>query len=237
MEKKVIHRAASRGHANFGWLDAYYTFSFGRYYDPERVDFGMLRVLNDNILTPGAGFGTHPHDNMDILTIPLEGNLEYRDSKGNVFIVNRGDVHLMSAGSGITHSEHNRSSSRLAKYLQIWIYPEVYNTEPRYGQVTYDADSLKDSLMQMASPNRDDEGLWLNQQAWIFIGGLAKGKSVEYKVRKKGHGVYVFIVRGEVNVNGNGMRTRDGIGLWDVETIELKADTMAELLVIEVPMQ
>lgn len=238
MEKKVIHRAATRGHANYGWLDTRHTFSFASYYDPERVHFGMLRVLNDDIVAPGAGFGTHPHDNMEIVSIPLEGTLEHRDSMGNVAVIREGDLQVMSAGTGIMHSEYNKNSDRLVKFLQIWVFPEKQDIKPRYDQVSYDREKMKNALLEVVSPCPTPHGsACINQQVWFFLGDLDKGKQVEHTLKAKDDGVYVFVIKGEVNVNGDNLRSRDGIGLWDTDKITITAGTAASVLVMEVPMR
>lgn len=239
MEKKVIHRAATRGHANHGWLDTRHTFSFANYYDPERIHFGMLRVLNDDIVAPGAGFGTHPHDNMEIVSIPLEGTLEHRDSMGNVAVIKEGDIQVMSAGTGIMHSEYNKNNDRLVKFLQIWVFPERQDIKPRYDQVTYDKEKMKNALLEIVSPcsQKASGGACINQQAWFFLADIDKGKEVEHRLKDKNDGVYVFVLKGEVEVNGNNLRARDGIGLWETNKVTVKAGTMASVLLIEVPMR
>lgn len=236
MKNRVIHKASTRGHADHGWLDTHHTFSFAGYYDPERVHFGALRVLNDDVVAPGMGFGTHPHDNMEIVSIPLEGDLEHRDSMGNVAIIRHGDVQVMSAGTGITHSEYNKNSDQPVKFLQIWVFPDKRQVEPRYGQMTLDASKMKNDLLQVVSPSPDDDGVWIHQHAWFHMGRFDKGKEVAYKLKNDKDGVYVFILEGEMEVDGEKLSARDGIGLWDGSEVKLHADTDAYVLVMEVPM-
>lgn len=237
MEKKVIHRAASRGHANHGWLDSRHTFSFANYYNPERVHFGMLRVLNDDIVAPGTGFSTHPHENMEIISIPLEGALEHRDSMGNIFVIKEGDIQVMSAGTGITHSEYNANKDRIVKFLQIWVFPNKDGLEPRYTSAKLNEKKMHNNLMQIVSPDKNDEGAWIHQNAWFYMGKLDKGVTIDYKPNDEKNGVYTFIIKGEVDVNDDNLRTKDGIGLWDVNEIRLTANTDAQVLVMEVPMR
>lgn len=172
--KKEIHRASSRGHANHGWLNSYHTFSFGNYHDPKRMNFGVLRVLNDDEVDPGMGFGTHPHNNMEIISIPLEGDLEHRDSMGNTTVIKQGDIQAMSAGTGVSHSEKNKNRDKKVKFLQIWILPNKTNVTPRYDQITLKPDSLKDRFLQIISPNPEDAGIWIHQNAWFHLGNLRK---------------------------------------------------------------
>lgn len=237
MDKKVIHRAASRGHANHGWLDSHHTFSFADYYDPERVHFGMLRVLNDDIVAPDTGFATHQHENMEIITIPLEGALEHRDNMGNISVVTKGEIQVMSAGTGITHSEYNANKDRLVKFLQIWVFPNKQGLEPRYSYTKLDEMKAHNGLMQIVSPDKDDEGAWINQNAWFYIGNFDKGFELDYQLKDKNNGVYVFVIKGEVSINGDSLRTKDGIGLWDIKDVNIKASTSSHVLVMEVPMR
>lgn len=237
MKNKVIHKAGTRGHANHGWLDTHHTFSFADYYDPNRVHFGALRVLNDDTVAAGMGFGTHPHDNMEIISIPLEGDLEHRDSMGNVSVIRRGEVQVMSAGTGITHSEYNKNDDRLTKFLQIWVFPRERGLAPRYSQIALDESKMKDGLAQVVSPDKDDEGAWIHQDAWFHMGYLTVGREIEYKVKKKGNGVYVFVLEGEIEADGEKLGRRDGIGLWDGDSVNLRAVSDSEVLVMEVPME
>lgn len=234
--KTVIHRAGTRGKANLGWLNSHHTFSFANYYNPERMNFGVLRVLNDDIVQEGRGFGTHPHDNMEIISIPLEGDLEHKDSMGNTTIIKEGDVQIMSAGSGVTHSEYNKNKDREVKFLQIWVFPKSKNTNPRYDQISIRDIEKENEFYQVVSPNPEDQGVWLNQDAWFHIGKFTKGSSDNYNVKKEGNGVYVFVLDGEVEVNQEKLFKRDGYGIWDTACFEIKASENARVLLMEVPM-
>jgi quercetin 2,3-dioxygenase len=237
MEKKVIHKAGTRGKADHGWLKSHHSFSFAGYYDPQRIHFGALRVLNDDMVEAGMGFGTHPHDNMEIISIPLEGDLEHRDSMGNSTVIKKGDVQVMSAGSGITHSEYNHNKDKPVKFLQIWIFPQTKNVEPRYGQVTLKEEERHNMLQEIVRPGPDAAGTWIHQQAWFHLGKLDKDKELTYDIKKKGNGVYAFLLDGEVEINGETLHRRDALGISDVDKIQIRALTNAELLLIEVPMQ
>lgn len=236
MENTVLHKADTRGNANHGWLNSYHSFSFAGYYNPERMHFGVLRVLNDDTVNPGMGFGTHPHDNMEIISIPLEGDLEHKDSMGNVATIKHGDIQVMSAGSGIQHSEYNRNKDKTVKFLQIWVFPNKKDVTPRYDQVTLNINDRHNKLQQILSPNADDEGVWIHQDAWFHMGKFDKGKEAEYAVKKKGNGVYAFVLSGDVTVNGQKLNARDGFGMWDIDKVKLQADSDAEILLMEVPM-
>ena len=236
MSKTILHKSSTRGHAKHGWLESYHTFSFANYYNPERMHFGALRVLNDDRVDAGMGFGTHPHDNMEIVSIPLEGDLEHSDSMGNVATIRKGDIQILSAGTGISHSENNKNKNSLVKFLQIWIIPNKRNVSPRYDQVTLNLSDRENKLQQILSPNPDDEGVWIQQDAWFNIGKFEKGISKEYKINKSGNGVYAFILSGEVTIDGQKLNSRDGLGIWDTDKIKIVADTDAEFLLMEVPM-
>ena len=237
MNNSVLHKAETRGHANHGWLNSYHTFSFANYYNPERMHFGVLRVLNDDTVESGKGFGTHPHDNMEIISIPLEGDLEHKDSMGNVAVIKNGDVQVMSAGRGITHSEYNRNKNSLVKFLQIWVFPNKKNVEPRYDQISLKAEDRKNKLQQILSPKADDAGVWIHQNAWFHLGTFDKGVNVTYDLKDKTNGVYAFILNGEFNINGQYLNLRDGYGIWDIDKLEISAlSQTAEILLMEVPM-
>ena len=237
MANTVLHKAETRGHANHGWLNSHHTFSFANYYNPERMHFGVLRVLNDDIVRGGNGFGRHPHDNMEIISIPLEGDLEHQDSMGNIAVIKNGDIQVMSAGTGITHSEKNKSLSNEVKFLQIWIFPNKKNVEPRYDQLTLNAEDRKNKLQQILSPSQDDDGVWIHQDAWFHLGSLDEGNNQTYQLKKEGNGVYIFVINGEITVGDQKLNNRDGFGIWDVSEINILADTNAEVLVMEVPMK
>ncbi|MEI7660810.1 MAG: pirin family protein [Bacteroidota bacterium] len=237
MTNFILHKSETRGDANHGWLRSRHTFSFAGYHDPERVHFGQLRVLNDDTVAPGMGFGTHPHDNMEIISIPLEGDLEHRDSMGNVSVIRHGEVQVMSAGTGITHSEYNRNKDRPVKFLQIWIFPDKKNVKPRYGQVTLDLADRHNKIQQILSPNADEPGVWIHQNAWFHLGKFDKGISAGYTIKGHGNGVYAFILEGDVKISGQPLNARDGLGIWNTDEISILADSAAEFLLMEVPMK
>ncbi len=237
MAHTVIHKADTRGHANHGWLDSHHSFSFANYYNPERMHFGVLRVLNDDRVDPGMGFGTHPHDNMEIISIPLEGDLEHRDSMNNVAIIKHGDIQVLSAGTGITHSEYNKNKDKLTKFLQIWLFPNKKNVTPRYDQITLNVDDRHNKLQQILSPNPDDDGVWIHQDAWFHMGKFDKDFNIDYHLKKKGNGVYAYVINGDFTIEGISLNNRDGLGIWDTDKLSLKADSQdAEILLMEVPM-
>jgi len=233
----ILHKSASRGDANHGWLHSRHTFSFANYYNPERMHFGVLRVLNDDYVEAGRGFGTHPHDNMEIISIPLEGDLEHKDSMGNVAVIRNGDVQVMSAGSGITHSEYNKNRDKPVKFLQIWVFPNRKNVKPRYDQITLNLADRRNKLQQILSPNADDAGVWIYQDAWFHLGKFDEGFSIDYSIKKSGNGVYVFVLKGDVTIHETALNERDGLGIWNTEKITVKANSQdAEILLMEVPM-
>jgi redox-sensitive bicupin YhaK (pirin superfamily) len=234
--KTTLHRAETRGHANHGWLNSHHTFSFAGYYDPSRVHFGLLRVLNDDIVSGGAGFGQHPHDNMEIISIPLKGALQHGDNTGGHGIIKSGEVQIMSAGSGIAHSERNASKEEDVNFLQIWVFPKERNIEPRYDQRLLATEERKNKFQAVISPEKNGAALWINQDAWFSLGNLTKGFNGEYEMQKSSNGVYVFVIEGEVTVNGQKLNKRDGFGVWDTDKISVVADTDAEVLLIDVPM-
>lgn len=238
MANTVFHKADTRGHANHGWLDSHHSFSFANYYNPERMHFGVLRVLNDDRVDAGMGFGKHPHDNMEIISIPLEGELEHSDSMGNVAVIKKGDIQVMSAGTGIAHSEYNRSQDELVKFLQIWVFPNKRNVTPRYDQVTLNEGDRHNKFQQVLSPNADDEGVWVHQDAWFSMGKFDKDFSTEYSIKRAGNGVYAFILKGDVTIEGTQLGTRDGFGIWDTDKITITANSDdAEVLLMDVPME
>lgn len=236
MEKYIAHKADSRGHANHGWLNSYHTFSFANYHDAERMNFGSLRVLNDDTVQAGMGFGTHPHDNMEIISIPLEGDLEHKDSMGNISVIKNGDIQVMSAGTGITHSEYNRNKDSLVKFLQIWVIPNKRNVTPRYDQITLAKQDYKNTLLQILSPNASDEGVWIYQDAWFHLGSFDKDFITEYVLKKKENGIYIFVISGNISVASQELNTRDGLGILAIDNINIKANSNAEFLLMEIPM-
>ena len=235
--KSVLHKANTRGHANHGWLDTHHTFSFANYRNPERMNFGVLRVLNDDVVAGGRGFNTHPHDNMEIISIPLEGALQHEDSMGNVAVIEQGDVQVMSAGTGIYHSEKNKNSNAAVKFLQIWMFPNKKNVTPRYDQIKLEKTALQNQFFQVLSPSPDDEGVWAHQNAWFHIGYLEKGCDTTYTIKDKGNGVYAFILEGSVTIENQALEQRDGFGLWETKEIIITADSDAKVLLMDVPMQ
>lgn len=237
MKNTVLHTADSRGHADHGWLNAYHSFSFASWYNPERVQFGTLRVLNDDTVAAGMGFGTHPHDNMEIITIPLEGDLAHKDSMGNAATIKTGDVQVMSAGTGIQHSEFNPNHDQHTKLFQIWLFPKTRNVEPRYQQITLDQSLQKNNFAQILSPNADDEGVWIHQDAWFYLSDFDKDFSKKLALKKEGNGFYIMNIEGEIEVNGQKLEKRDAIGIWETSEIEIKANSASKFLVMEVPME
>ncbi|MDV6168728.1 pirin family protein [Flavobacterium sp. DG1-102-2] len=237
MENTVLHKANTRGHANHGWLDSHHSFSFANYYNPDRMHFGVLRVLNDDRVDAGMGFGTHPHDNMEIISIPLEGDLEHKDSMGNTAVIKKGDIQVMSAGTGIYHSEYNKNKDQLTKFLQIWVYPNKKNVTPRYDQITLNEADRHNTLQQILSPDANDEGVWIHQDAWFHLGRFDKDFSTAYDLKKSGNGIYAFVIKGDVNIGTIQLSERDALGIWDTNSITITANTQdAEILIIEVPM-
>jgi quercetin 2,3-dioxygenase len=234
--KTVIHKAETRGNANHGWLHSRHSFSFAGYYDPQRMNFGVLRVLNDDIVAGGMGFGAHPHDNMEIISIPLQGDLEHKDSMGNKTVIKNGDIQVMSAGTGITHSEYNKNADKEVKFLQIWMFPNKANVEPRYDQISLNLEDRHNKLQQILSPNANDDGVWVHQNAWFHLAKLDEGFVTEYQIKGSGNGVYAFVLSGDIQINDQELNSRDGFGIWEIDKFSIKASTNAEILLMEVPM-
>lgn len=233
----VIHKASDRGHANHGWLKAHHSFSFASYYDPEKTHFGMLRVLNDDTIAAGMGFGMHPHDNMEIVTIVRKGALQHQDSMGNKEIISAGEIQVMSAGSGIMHSEINFKKDEIVELFQIWVFPNRKNIEPRYDKLKLDENNYTNKFCQIISPDEKHDGSWIYQDAWFTIGKFEKGKSIDYEVKKKNNGVYSFIINGSATVNGTELNKHDAIGIWSIEKLNILSKyDKTEILIIEVPM-
>ncbi|MEI6679189.1 MAG: pirin family protein [Mariniphaga sp.] len=234
----ILHKAQTRGHANHGWLESYHTFSFANYYNPERMNFGALRVLNDDRIDEGMGFGKHPHDNMEIISIPLSGDLEHKDSMGNVTVIKNGDIQVMSAGTGITHSEYNKNSDSLCRFLQIWVIPNQRNVTPRYDQITLDLKERQNRLQQIVSPNPDDEGVWIHQNAWFHLGTFDENTSIDYSLKLAENGVYAFVLKGQFTIENLLLEQRDGLGITGTDKITISAiDQDSEILIMEVPMK
>ena len=232
----ILHKADSRGLADHGWLLSRHTFSFANYYNPDRIHFGALRVLNDDTVEAGRGFDTHPHDNMEIISIPLEGDLEHRDSMGNLSVIRHGDIQVMSAGTGIFHSEFNKNKDQNVKFLQIWVFPNKKNVTPRYDQISLNISDRHNKLQQILSPNVDDEGVWIYQNAWFHLGKFSKGFNADYKLKVRKNGVYAFILNGDVTINDQELKSRDGFGILDTDALRISSDSDSEFLLMEVPM-
>ena len=234
--KKIFHPASSRGTADHGWLQAKHSFSFANYYDSERVQFGALRVLNDDIIAPGMGFGTHPHDNMEIITIPLDGTLEHKDSMDNIGVIETDEIQVMSAGSGVYHSEYNKNKDQSVSLLQIWVFPNKKNVTPRYDQKNIKDLKKVNSFYPIVTPKQNGPGMWIHQDAWFHLGEFDKETRINYNINKKGNGVYAFLIEGSVQIDGESLEKRDALGIWDTEKFELLANQNSRVLLIEVPL-
>lgn len=235
--KTIIHRASSRGHADHGWLNAHHSFSFANWYDPSKVQFGMLRVLNDDIVAAGQGFGMHPHNDMEIITIILKGELQHKDSMGNGSVICPGDVQVMSAGTGVLHSEFNPSSTGEVSLFQLWIFPKEKGITPRYDQKTFDPVDRKNKVQTLASGFQKNGELYIHQDAAVSLAMIDSNKSLTYTLGKNGNGVYVMVVSGSVEINGEKLSKRDAIGVTDTATFEIKSAENSEVLIIDVPLQ
>lgn len=234
--KTILHKANTRGHASFGWLNSYHTFSFGHYYNPERIHFGALRVLNDDTVKGGMGFSKHPHDNMEIVSIPLSGDLHHKDTTGRDEIIRQHDVQIMSAGSGIAHSETNANHDKEVKFLQIWVFPKEKNIEPRYQQKSFKPEDRLNLVLTVVAPD-DEQAVWINQDAWFSLANLEAGVEKTYQIKRKENGVYAFVIGGQVTINGEQLDARDGLGIWETDIINITANSNAEILLIDVPMK
>jgi len=234
--KTILHKAATRGHADHGWLQSWHTFSFAGYNDPQRIHFGALRVLNDDTVAAGMGFGKHPHDNMEIISIPLEGALEHGDNMGTKQVIKKGDVQIMSAGTGVVHSEKNASETEPVKFLQIWVFPNKKNVSPRYDQKAFSDEERHNKLLTIVSPMGENEGVNIYQNAWFSLGKLDKDTTLSYQLKGAGNGVYAFLLNGDVTINDIVLNKRDGLGIWDEKALSIIANIDSELLVMEVPM-
>lgn len=235
--KTVLHKADTRGGADHGWLKTFHTFSFSDYYDADRVHFGTLRVLNDDTVAPGMGFGTHPHRDMEIITIPLSGEVHHKDSMGNLGKIRKGDIQVMSAGTGITHSEFNGLETEPAKFLQIWVIPRKMGLTPRYEDLNISTEAVKNDFQQIVSPNPDDEGGWISQDAWFNWADFEKGFSKEYRIHKTGNGVYIFVISGKAKIGDTELSSRDGLGIYDTDSFTVEATEDAKILLMEIPME
>ena len=234
--KAVFHSAESRGFADHGWLKSYHSFSFAGFYNQEKMNFGALRVLNDDTIDPGEGFGMHPHDNMEIISIPLEGELKHKDSMGNSIVIKEEDIQVMSAGTGINHSEFNNSTDKKGKFLQIWVIPDKKNVTPRYDQISIDPEDSINKLNQVLSPHKEDQGVWIYQNAWFFISRPEKGVSLNYQLKDDSNGVYIFLVEGKIDVCGHKLGNRDALGITETRSLDIQALSNSFVLIMEVPM-
>lgn len=232
------YAADERGHANHGWLNAKHSFSFAGYHDPQKIHYGVLRVLNDDIVQPGMGFGKHPHDNMEIITIVLDGALEHQDSMGHTEVIRPGEVQVMSAGSGIFHSEYNHNRDQQVNLLQSWIFPNKKNVAPRYEQTMFDEEGRTNKIQTLVSPiEQNDEGLKIHQDAWIYRTKLEAGKSVSQQIHTSKNGFYLFVIEGSVTVAGKELGKRDALGVSDTDSVTITASTNSDVLIYEIPME
>ena len=237
MAKTIFHPAADRGHVNHGWLNTWHSFSFASWYDPTKIHFGMLRVLNDDTVAGGSGFGKHPHDNMEIITVVIKGALEHKDTMGHTEAIRADEVQVMSAGTGLEHSEYNHNHHEAVELFQIWIFPEKRGVTPRYDQRPFDPAQRKDQLQMLVSPiSNTDQGLKINQQAWIYRTELSAGKKITLQPHTAGHGFYIFVIEGSAEVSGTKLGRRDAIGIWETDLAEVTAAQSADVLILEVPM-
>jgi len=233
---QVIHKANTRGYANHGWLESYHSFSFAGYYNPERMQFGALRVLNDDRVAPGMGFGTHPHQNMEIISIPLQGDLEHKDSMGNTAVIRQGDVQVMSAGTGVQHSEYNKNRDREVAFLQIWVLPDKPNVTPRYDQITLDPEQLENTWFTLLGPKEKHDGLWIHQNAWFHLGEFDNTQTASYSMKESGNGLYAFVLEGSISVGDQNLGRRDAIGIWNAAEVAFHIEEKSRILLLEVPM-
>ena len=231
-----LYPADNRGFADHGWLEARHSFSFGGWYDPEKLHFGVLRVLNDDIVAPGMGFPTHPHDNMEIITIPLKGSVYHEDNMGNSGEIKAGDVQVMSAGSGVMHSEYNKNADEELNLFQIWIFPNKRNVEPRYDQQKIQDDELKNDWVQIVSPNSEDMGVWIHQNAWILKGNISKGHNLSYVNQIEGNGSYLMVIEGLIKIENQELGRRDAIGIPTTKELQITALEKSKVLLLDVPM-
>lgn len=235
--KKIYHSADTRGEANHGWLSAKQSFSFADYYNPERIQFGVLRVLNDDTIAPGMGFGTHPHDNMEIITIPLQGALEHKDSMNNIGVIEVDEIQVMSAGTGVYHSEYNKNKDQSVSVLQLWVFPHTQNVTPRYDQKNINDLKTINSFYPVVTPNPVGPAMWIHQDAWFHIGEFDQETELQYSIHKSGNGVYGFVIEGEGNLAGQKLSKRDALGVWETNSFSISAKKDTKILLIEVPMQ
>ena len=235
--KKTFHPSAARGEANHGWLHAKHSFSFAQFFNPERIQFGALRVLNDDVIAPGMGFGTHPHNNMEIITIPLKGALEHKDSMDNIGVVAVDEIQVMSAGTGVSHSEYNKNKDQPLNLLQLWVLPNQQNVAPRYDQKNIKSLKKTNALYPVITPNHDAAGMWIHQDAWFHLGDFNQKTTVPYSLHKQGNGVYAFMIEGRASIEGESLEKRDALGVWETEGFSITAEENSRILLVEVPMK
>jgi len=235
--KKTFHPSAARGEANHGWLHAKHSFSFAQFFNPERIQFGALRVLNDDVIAPGMGFGTHPHNNMEIITIPLKGALEHKDSMDNIGVVAVDEIQVMSAGTGVSHSEYNKNKDQPLNLLQLWVLPNQQNVAPRYDQKNIKPLKKTNALYPVISPNHDNTCMWIHQDAWFHLGDFNQKTTVPYSLHKQGNGVYAFMIEGRASIEGESLEKRDALGVWETESFSITAEENSRILLVEVPMK
>jgi hypothetical protein len=235
--KKIFHPSGTRGEANHGWLHAKHSFSFAQFFNPERIQFGALRVLNDDVIAQGMGFGTHPHNNMEIITIPLKGALEHKDSMDNIGVVTVDEIQVMSAGTGVSHSEYNKNKDQPLNLLQLWVLPNKQNVVPRYDQKNIKSLKKTNALYTVISPNHDNTGMWIHQDAWFHLGDFNQKTTVPYSLHKKGNGVYAFMIEGRASIEGESLEKRDALGVWETEGFSITAEKNSRILLVEVPMK
>jgi redox-sensitive bicupin YhaK (pirin superfamily) len=234
--KTIFYPENERGKNNIGWLKANFSFSFASYYDADKVYFGALRVLNDDTIAAGTGFGTHPHDNMEIITIPLEGGLEHKDSMGNTGVITAGEVQVMSAGTGVYHSEYNASKTEEAKTLQIWLFPKEKNIQPRYDQKSFTDALTMNKLVTLVSPVESPDTLWINQDATFSMGNFEAGEQINYDIKTTENGAYVFVLEGTIKINSTVLNKRDALGVYDTSSFIIEPEERSRFLIIDVPM-
>lgn len=237
MTNKIIYKADSRGYANHDWLESYHTFSFANYRNNDRVNFGVLRVLNDDRVSAGMGFGTHPHENMEIISIPLSGTLSHKDDMGNGTLIKENEIQVMSAGTGVQHSEFNPDDKNETRFLQIWLFPNALDVTPRYDQKQLNPSDRINQWDQILSPNKDDKGVWIHQNAWFHMTTLSKGKLLEYELKDTTNGVFLFVLEGSIALEDMILERRDAIGFWEVNDFSILAESDAEVLLMELPME
>lgn len=234
--KTILHKADTRGGANHGWLNSKHTFSFANYYESSRMNFGVLRVLNDDIIKGETGFGTHPHNDMEIISVPIYGALEHKDSMGTTSVIREDEIQVMSAGTGIHHSEYNHSKEEDANFLQIWIFPREKNVTPRYDQIKIDLSKYENSFHQILSPTPEDDGVWIHQDAWFYRGNFTKKANHTHKINKANNGLYIFVIKGGATVGEHNLSNRDGLGVWDTNAIDIEVKSNSDILLMEVPL-